>query len=231
MKKVFKDKILNIDGNKFDKKFLYEIPNSKLISENIEIFFIEDLLKLRKNEELLNNIWDKYAMFSNVYSPKDELEIFKDIFENALNTWKRTHIVWISLSEEVEILEKYYRKLWFMRSDVNCFELDFSVPLVTVSVKLENLMWKGSDYKSQKEKIYFIPPPRESSNTKNLFKWINKWIISWIYLENLNIDKEIFISDLIKNETILPIRMAEILNYNFSEIWFEFKTSDFIIEY
>jgi hypothetical protein len=34
-----------------------------------------------------------------------------------------------------------------MREDINCFDPDFSVPMVTVSVKIENIIWKGSDYK------------------------------------------------------------------------------------
>jgi len=32
-------------------------------------------------------------MYSNVYSPEDELEIFKKLFDNALNNNKRIHIV------------------------------------------------------------------------------------------------------------------------------------------
>jgi len=42
----------------------------------------------------------------------------------------------------VKILEEYYEKLGFMREDINCFEVDFCKPLVTASVKIENLMWK-----------------------------------------------------------------------------------------
>jgi hypothetical protein len=29
-----------------------------------------------------------------------------------------------------------------MREDINCFDPDFSMPLVTVSVKIENIIWK-----------------------------------------------------------------------------------------
>jgi|GEM_PF-1902524 hypothetical protein len=29
-----------------------------------------------------------------------------------------------------------------MREDINCFDPDFNVPLVTVSVKIENIIWK-----------------------------------------------------------------------------------------
>jgi hypothetical protein len=48
--------------------------------------------------------------------------------------------------------------------------VDFSIPLVTVSVKIENLIWKGSDYKAQKQNIFFIPPVRESGQNKAMFK-------------------------------------------------------------
>lgn len=231
MKQVFRDKIVNVDENKFDNKFLFKLPVWIFESEKVEIIFMEDLLKERKNEKLFQNLWDKYAMYSNVYSPKDELEIFKDIFNKAISTWKRVHIVWVSLWEELDILENYYKRLGFMRADVNCYEVDFSIPLVTVSVKLENLMWKGSDYKSQKEKIFFIPPPRESWHTRSLFKGINRWIVAWIYPFWLDESKKVFINDLVASESILPIRLAEMLNYNFKDIWFNFDEENFIVEY
>jgi hypothetical protein len=31
-------------------------------------------------------------------------------------------------------------------------------------------MWRGSDYKAQREKIFFCPPVRESGQNKALFK-------------------------------------------------------------
>jgi hypothetical protein len=56
MKKVFKDKIINIDENIFDSKFLFSYLDSKYFSEEIEVFFMEDLLKKKENTELLNNL-------------------------------------------------------------------------------------------------------------------------------------------------------------------------------
>ena len=102
MKKVYKDKILNIDENLFDKKFLFEVF---VVSRNdAQIIFMEDLLKLRKNEELEKNIWQKYAIYSNVYSSSDELEIFTEIFEIDIKSWIKVHIVWITLQEELDML-------------------------------------------------------------------------------------------------------------------------------
>jgi hypothetical protein len=54
MKKVEKDRIINIDDNLFDKRFLFEVFS---VSKNdTQIIFMEDLLKLKKNEELEKNI-------------------------------------------------------------------------------------------------------------------------------------------------------------------------------
>jgi hypothetical protein len=57
-----------------------------------------------------------------------------------------------------------------MREDINCFRVDFSRVLISASVKIENLMWRGSDYKRMGEKIYFIPPIREAGEVKAMFK-------------------------------------------------------------
>ena len=72
------------------------------------------------------------------------------------------------------MLEKYYLELGFLREDINAFDVDFSEPLVTVSCHIENLMWKGSDYKAMREKIFFCPPVRESGQNKALFKGITR---------------------------------------------------------
>jgi hypothetical protein len=39
-------------------------------------------------------------------------------------------------------LEKYYEKSGYLRKDVNCFIPDFSKTLISVSVNIENLMWR-----------------------------------------------------------------------------------------
>ena len=164
MKKVFKDKIINIDENIFDSKFLFSYLDSKYFSEEIEVFFMEDLLKKKENTELLNNLNWKFAMYSEVYSPKDELAIFEELFVYAIEKNKKIHIVWVTLKEELEILEKYYSQSWFLREDVNCFVVDFKKTLVSVSVNIENLIWRGSDYKANWK--------------KNIFYSTNSWIWS-----------------------------------------------------
>lgn len=232
MKKVFKDKIINIDENIFDSKFLFSYLDSKYFSEEIEVFFMEDLLKEKENTELLNNLNWKFAMYSEVYSPKDELAIFEELFTYAIEKNKKIHIVWITLKEELEILEKYYSQSWFLREDVNCFVVDFKKTLVSVSVNIENLIWRGSDYKANWKKIFFIPPIRESGQNKAIFKWINRWSVASIYIKDFKNPKNIeFLENCIKEEKILPITFAKVLNYNLKELWFSWTEKDLIISY
>lgn len=232
MKKIFKDKIVNCDENIFDNKFLFSYLDSDYKAENIEVFFMEELLKEKQNTELLNNLNWKFAMYSEVYSPKDELEIFEKLFNYALENNKKIHIVWITLKEELEILEKYYEESWFLREDVNCFIPDFAKTLVTVSVNIENLIWRWSDYKANWKKIFFIPPVRESWQNKAMFKWINRWSIASIFIKDFENTKNIeFLENAIKEEKILPLTFAKVLNYNLEEIWFSGEEINLIIKY
>ena len=94
MKKVLNDRIVNIENTDlFDNKFLFEYITPDYNNSNIEVFFMKDMLIKRQNTELLNQIGDKYAMFSNVYSEKDELEIFMELFDYAIANNKKIHIV------------------------------------------------------------------------------------------------------------------------------------------
>ena len=98
---------------------------------------------------------NKPAMWGNVYSPEDELKIFTKIFKQALSENTKLHIIWITLKQELEILEQYYDDIWYFSEDINCYTPDFSKCLVTVSVNIENLMWRGSDYKRMWKKNIF----------------------------------------------------------------------------
>ncbi len=60
------------------------------------------------------------------------------------------------------MLEKYYTELGDMRGDINCFEVNFSNVLVSVSCHIENLMWRGTNYKLMKNALFLNPPIRES---------------------------------------------------------------------
>ena len=231
MKKVFWNKIVNIKNTDlFDNRFLFEyIFDYK--SEDVQVIFMSDLLENKKNLEILEKVKDKPAMYSNVYSPEDELEIFKSLFQEAISSNKKIHIVWVTLDEEIKILEEYYTGLWYMREDINCFEPRFSEPLVTVSVKIENLIWKWSDYKAQREKIFFNPPIRESWQVKAMFKWINRGVIAGIYISVYDEKIEQFLWEYIINENILSMTLAKVLYYNLVNIWFIWQKKELIVTY
>lgn len=231
MKKVFKDKIVNIDKNLFDNNFLFDYLEVDYNNSEVEVFFMKDLLKDKENTELLNNLNWKFAMYSEVFSPKDELEIFQNLFDYAISNNKKIHIVWITLWEELDILEKYYIEEWYLRDDINCFIPDFKNTLVTVSVNIENLIWRGSDYKANKEKIFFIPPVRESWQNKAMFKWINRWSIAWIYITDFTKDKTDFLENCIKQEKILSLTLSKNLNSNLEEVWFKWEKKELVISY
>lgn len=257
MKKVYKDKIVNIQKTDlFDNRFLFKYlilnfspfvkgsPCNEMegegLKDNIEVVYLSELLEKRKNESILEKVKEKPAMWSMVYSPKDELEIFTELFEKAISTWKKIHIVWVTLDEEIKMLEDYYEKLWFFKEEINCFDPDFSKPLVTVSVKIENLMYRWSDYKRLRDKIFFNPPIRESGQVKAMFKWINRGVIAWIYFSppangeletGLSDNVKNFLEEQIKTEHILPIILAKVLCYNLEEIWFVWEKTDLVIQY
>ncbi len=233
MKKVFPDKIINIPGTDvFDETFLFDYLQCDYSwNTDVEVIYLSDLLEERKNEEILEKAKQKPAMYSNVYSPGDELEIFTKLFEDAIQNNKKIHIVWVTLDEEIKMLEEYYTKLGFMRENINCFDPDFWVPNVTVSVKVENLMWKGSDYKRMWKQIFFNPPIRESGQVKAMFKWINRWVTAWIYVENKTQEIEDFLWNCIKEEKILSLHISKLLKYNLEQIWFSWENTEFIVDY
>lgn len=232
MKKIYKDKILNIEKTElFDNKFLFSYLDVDYDLWWVDVFYIWDLLRKKENRELMNNVKLKPAIWSEVYSPKDEFEIFIELFDYAINNNKKIHIIWITLQEELELLENYYIEKWYLRKDVNCFIVDYSEALVTVSVNIENLIWRWSDYKANWKKIFFVPPIRESWQNKAMFKWINRWSIAWIHINKLDDEKIKFLSSCLNNESILPLTLWKVLNYNLEEIWFKGELNDFELEY
>ncbi|MCH8519004.1 hypothetical protein LAT59_04560 [Candidatus Gracilibacteria bacterium] len=235
MKKIYKDKILNISGTDvFDQTFFFELLIPDYQNSGVEVVYIRDLLESYKNEEILKKVSQKPAMYSEVYSPKDELVIFTELFENALKNNKKIHIVGVTLGEEIKMLEAYYESLGFLREDINAFDVDFSVPLVTVSCHIENLIWKGSDYKSQGEKIFFTPPIRESGQNKALFKGITRGVIAGIEISPDSRGSglaERFFTECITSEKILALNLAKVLRYNLEEVGIGGELREMRVEY
>ena len=112
MKKIYNNKILNIpDTDPSDNIFLFEYFKDPFKNpQDIEVIYMADLLEQRKNIGLLEHVKQKPAMYSTVYAPADELEIFSELFEKALSEKKRIHIVGVTLKQEIEILEQYYHE-------------------------------------------------------------------------------------------------------------------------
>jgi hypothetical protein len=93
MKKIYKDKIINIEGTDvFDSTFEFGYLNWESIKDT-QVVFLSELLEQKKNVLLLAQVKEKPAMWSNVYSPEDELKIFTELFEEVLSNKKRIHIV------------------------------------------------------------------------------------------------------------------------------------------
>ncbi|MFK7779596.1 MAG: hypothetical protein QM490_00400 [Candidatus Gracilibacteria bacterium] len=232
MKKIFKNNIINIENtNLFDNRFLFDYFIPDFDNSDIDIIYMSDLLETKKNIEVLEKVKNKPAMYSNVYSPDDELEIFESLFNNAIKSNKKIHIIGITLGDEIKILEDYYTTLGFMREDINCFDVDFAIPLVTVSVKIENIMWKGSDYKAQRNNIFFNPPIRESGQVKNMFKGINRGVTAGVYISNFDEKIEDFLGNCIREEKILSLTLGKILSYNQEQIGFSGTKKELIVNY
>ncbi len=232
MKKVLKNKIINReDTDKFDSIFEFDVLQWAK-NQDVKIIFLSDLLEKKKNLEMLEKAENKPASYSNVYSPQDELDIFKNLFEKALENNQKIHIVGVSLKEEMEILEKYYWEQWFFNKEINCFDVDFWNILVSVSVKIENIMWRGSDYKRMWKKIFFNPPVRESGQVKAMFKWINRGVTAGLYLW-WEIGEEVhkFLSQQVLEEKILPITLWKILQYNLDELGIKWEIGQMHIKF
>jgi len=148
MKYVNADSIVNIAGtDTFDQIFRFPISNIDSTQEKVKVYFLGEMLKNKKNTELESHLQDKPSMYANMYSEDDEWEIFSSLCENALTTDTKIHIVGITLQKEIDFLEEYYGRLGFLRDDINAFRVDFRKVLISASVHVENLIWKGSDYK------------------------------------------------------------------------------------
>jgi hypothetical protein len=59
----------------------------------VKIYDMQELLKEKENKDLWYKVKDKPAIYSNIYSPKDELEIFEELFNNALEKRQKIHII------------------------------------------------------------------------------------------------------------------------------------------
>jgi hypothetical protein len=64
-----------------------------------------------------------------------------------------------------------------------------------------------------------------------MFKWINRWIIAWIYINKFDEKIEKFLGECLVWEKILSILLAKVLLYNLEDIWFKWNKKELIINY
>jgi hypothetical protein len=226
MKHVLRQSIVQQGANLFEQKMLFDILTPSVHqTQKTQIICMRDLLLKRKNESILEKLTLHPAMWSEVFRPEDELEIFTEICDWALASWVKTHIIGLTLGQEIEFLEKYYTWLWYFREDTNTFQVDYTQVLISGSCYVENLMWRGSDYKRMWKKIFFCPPIREAGQVKNLFRGINRWSLAGIIIENLTEEVQNFLEFVVLEEHILPLHLGRVLKYNFEDLDFSWEVT------
>lgn len=216
MKQIFENKIINIDSN-FDNKFLFEIPILRSFENEIDLK-IE--LEKFKNTEL--EVWNKYKLWNEVYSPKIEFEIFEKNFLEAIIGNKKIHISNISLKEEIELVKEFYLKNKYFNSELNCFEIDFANCPVTIWVDIKNIFYSSKDYNTLWKNAFFVPPPREPKHQKAINSAINSNIISTISLTNNETD---ILKEIILSEKINILKLGKMICFNYKKIGFNLETN------
>lgn len=215
MKKIYENKIVNVDSNLFDNKFMFEIPVEMGYSDELDL--AKELEKYKNTEIEVGN---KYKLWNEVYSPKKEFEIFENAFYEAISKDKKVHISNISLKEEIDLVRDFYLKCSYFNKELNCFEIDFANCPITIWVNIKNILYSSKDYNTLKEKALFIPPPREPKHQKAINIGINSNIISVIWI---NSQEKNLLEQIIKLEKIWLSKIWKMIFYNYAKIGFEIK--------
>jgi dihydroorotase-like cyclic amidohydrolase len=169
MKQVLSYSIALIpDTNPLDSEYLFHIAMDTSLPMIIDI---AELLKEFRNNRV--EYKKDYKLWNQVYSTDKELELFREVVEKALENGQKVHIVNCTLREEVQILRELYERLGYFEAGENRFVVPFATAPITMGVNIRNLIYSTKDYKSKRESICFIPPPRESGHSKTLFAGIN----------------------------------------------------------
>lgn len=156
------------DTDPFDGRYLFRVATDVSASFVVDL---SELLKAFRNDRV--EYRKDYKLWNDVYPGEKELEIFQEIVEKALEDGRKVHIVNCTLREEVQIIRELYDRLGYFDVRENRFIVPFADAPVTIGVNIRNLAYSTKDYKSQRENICFIPPPREPGHVKVLFAAIN----------------------------------------------------------
>lgn len=157
MKQVLSRSITLIpDTDPLDNQYLFQIATRVLSPIVVDL---AELLKGFRNDRV--EYKKDYKLWNDVYPGEKELELFQDILEKALTEKRKVHIMNCTLREEVQIIRELYERLGYFDEKENCFIVPFDSVRVTIGVNIRNLAYSTKDYKSKRDSVCFIPPPRE----------------------------------------------------------------------
>lgn len=169
MKQVSSHSITLIPGtDPLDNQYLFQIA-TKIVSPYIIDLAL--LLKEFRNDRV--EYKKDYKLWNQVYSGDKELEIFQDLIEKALAAHQKIHIINCTTREEIQIIQALYIDLGYFNEKENRFTVPFTEAPITIGVNIRNLLYSTKDYKSKREALCFLPPPREPGHVKTLFSAIN----------------------------------------------------------
>lgn len=226
MKQIFSHSISIIpDTDPFDNQYLFQIATS--VSSPI-IVDLAELLKDFRNDRV--EYRKDYKLWNDVYPGEKELQIFQGLVEKALSENRKIHIVNCTLREEVQMVQELYQELGYFDPKENCFVVPFESAPVTIGVNIRNLAYSTKDYKSKRESICFIPPPREPGHTKTLFAAINSGVVSTLTVNDVPAESEL-LAEIISLEKVSLTRFAQILHGNFLGIGCQMEdTKEWVLE-
>ncbi|MDD2891937.1 MAG: hypothetical protein PHQ95_03150 [Candidatus Gracilibacteria bacterium] len=213
MKQVLSYSITHIPGTDLlENQYLFQIATD--ISSPMIIDLSELLKEFRNNRVEFKK---DYKLWNDVYPGEKELELFQKIVEKALTEKRKIHIINCTLREEVQIIRELYEELGYFDIKENRFIVPFATTPITIGVNIRNLLYSTKDYKSKREQICFIPPPRESGHVKTLFAAINSGVISTVNINNIT-KEEVSLKTLLDIEKINLTTFAQVIYGNFLEI-------------
>lgn len=157
MKQVLSDRIIHIPGTD-PLESRYEFTVATNIVSPI-IIDLANLLETHRNDRV--EYRKDYKLWNQVYPSEIEFELFQTILEESLLSKRKVHIINCTLREEIEIIRELYEELGYFNERENRFFVPFSTAPITIGVNIRNLAYSTKDYKSKRESICFIPPPRE----------------------------------------------------------------------
>lgn len=218
MKQVLSDRIISIDENFSDNRYSFVLPETLHFSHLIDM---GEVLLPHRNDAV--EYRRDYKLWNNVYPIEKELSIFEEALSKAIQEGGKIHIASVSLREEIEIVRKIYLGLGYFNAELNRFEPDFQVAPVTIGVNIRNLIYSTKDYKSKRDAICFVPPPREAGHVKSLFAAINAGIVNMIGL-NGDAEEEEFLQELVASEKTNLVYLANALHWNYIKRGFQIES-------